>query len=129
MESIIEIKELRRAFGDIRAVDGLTFEVQPGEVFGLLGPNGAGKTTTVRLLNRNPSPSSGTLRVFGLDPATQGEQVRQKTGVLTEKSLPLREAVGAREPDLLRHPDGNPRRKASRTRERDSGFLRVGWAR
>ena len=51
MESIIEIKELRRAFGDIRAVDGLTFEVQPGEVFGLLGPNGAGKTTTVRLLN------------------------------------------------------------------------------
>ena len=129
MELIIEIKELRRAFGDIHAVDGLTFEVQPGEVFGLLGPNGAGKTTTVRLLNGLLPPSSGTLRVFGLDPATQGEQVRQKTGVLTESPLPLREAVGAREPDLLRYPDRDPRREAGRTRERDFGFLRAGWAR
>ena len=84
MEKIIKIKDLRRAFSDIRAVDGLTFEVQPGEVFGLLGPNGAGKTTTVRLLNGILPPSSGSARVFGLDPSTQGEQVRQKTGVLTE---------------------------------------------
>jgi ABC-2 type transport system ATP-binding protein len=84
MESIIEINDLHRTFGEIRAVDGLTFDIQPGEVFGLLGPNGAGKTTTVRLLNGILPPSSGSLRVFGLDPATQGEQVRQKTGVLTE---------------------------------------------
>jgi len=96
MESIIEIKDLHRAFGDIRAVDGLTFDIQPGEVFGLLGPNGAGKTTTVRLLNGILPPSSGTVRVFGLDPATQGEQVRKQTGVLTETSS-LYERLSARE--------------------------------
>jgi len=96
MESIIEIKDLRRTFGDIHAVDGLTFNIQPGEVFGLLGPNGAGKTTTVRLLNGILPPSSGTVRVFGLNPAEQGEQVRRKTGVLTETSS-LYERLSARE--------------------------------
>lgn len=96
MESIIEIKELRRAFGDIHAVDGLTFDIQPGEVFGLLGPNGAGKTTTVRLLNGILPPSSGTVRVFGLNPAEQGEQVRKQTGVLTETSS-FYERLSARE--------------------------------
>jgi ABC-2 type transport system ATP-binding protein len=84
MDNIIEVKELHRDFGDIHAVDGLTFDIQPGEVFGLLGPNGAGKTTTVRLLNGILPPSRGSIRVFGLNPAEQGEQVRQKTGVLTE---------------------------------------------
>ena len=62
MDTVIEVKELHRLFGNIRAVDGLTFDVQPGEVFGLLGPNGAGKTTTVRLLNGILPPSSGSLR-------------------------------------------------------------------
>jgi ABC-2 type transport system ATP-binding protein len=96
METIIEVKDLRRAFGDIHAVDGLTFDIQPGEVFGLLGPNGAGKTTTVRLLNGILPPSSGTVRVFGLNPAEQGEQVRRKTGVLTETSS-LYERLSARD--------------------------------
>ncbi len=81
---IIEVKELQRAFGANRAVDGMTFDVEPGEVFGLLGPNGAGKTTSVRLLNGILPPSAGSMRVFGLDPAIQGELVRKQTGVLTE---------------------------------------------
>jgi ABC-2 type transport system ATP-binding protein len=96
MDNVIDVKELYRTFGEIRAVDGLTFSIQPGEVFGLLGPNGAGKTTTVRLLNGLLPPSSGLVRIFGLDPATQGEQVRQKTGVLTE-SPSLYERLSARE--------------------------------
>jgi ABC-2 type transport system ATP-binding protein len=77
-------------------VDGISFAVQPGEVFGLLGPNGAGKTTTVRLLNGILPPSAGTARVFGLDPATQGEQVRRHTGVLTETPA-MYERLTARE--------------------------------
>ena len=81
---IIEVTNLQRTFGANRAVDGMTFHVEPGEVFGLLGPNGAGKTTSVRLLNGILPPSGGTMRVFGLDPATQGELVRRQTGVLTE---------------------------------------------
>lgn len=96
MDTIIEVKDLYRLFGDIHAVDGLSFDIQPGEVFGLLGPNGAGKTTTVRLLNGILPPSSGSIRVFGLNPAEQGEQVRQKTGVLTE-SPSLYERLSARE--------------------------------
>ncbi len=96
MDTIIEVKDLCRTFGDIHAVDGLTFDIQPGEVFGLLGPNGAGKTTTVRLLNGILPPSSGTVRVFGLNPAEQGEQVRKQTGVLTETSS-LYERLSAQE--------------------------------
>ncbi len=83
-KKIIDVIELQRTFGENRAVDGMTFHVEPGEVFGLLGPNGAGKTTTVRLLNGILPPSGGTMRVFDLDPATQGELVRKQTGVLTE---------------------------------------------
>lgn len=82
--SIIEVNDLRRTFGAQAAVNGISFNVEAGEVFGLLGPNGAGKTTTVRLLNGLLPPSQGTARVFGFDPSTQGEDIRRKTGVLTE---------------------------------------------
>ena len=84
MNTIIEVNGLERSFGSNLAVDGMTFHVKQGEVFGLLGPNGAGKTTTVRLLNGILPPSGGSARVFGLDPATDGQRIRQQTGVLTE---------------------------------------------
>lgn len=63
MNPVIEVSDLQRTFGAQKAVDGLTFQVEPGEVFGLLGPNGAGKTTTVRLLNGLLPPSAGSTRV------------------------------------------------------------------
>ena len=96
MNPIIETNKLQRLFGDHKAVDDMTFHVKQGEVFGLLGPNGAGKTTTVRLLNGILPPSSGTARVFGFDPVTQGESIRRKTGVLTETPA-LYERLSARE--------------------------------
>ncbi len=95
MNTIIEVNQLERVFGSNRAVDGMTFHVEKGEVFGLLGPNGAGKTTTVRLLNGILPPSNGSARVFGLDPATDGQRVRQQTGVLTETPA-LYERLSAR---------------------------------
>jgi ABC-2 type transport system ATP-binding protein len=94
--SIIEANNLRRVFGKNVAVAGMTFKVEPGEVFGLLGPNGAGKTTTVRLLNGILPPSDGMARVFGFDPATQGGDIRRRTGVLTETPA-LYERLSARE--------------------------------
>jgi ABC-2 type transport system ATP-binding protein len=81
---VIQTSSLTRRFGDKNAVDQLTLEVQAGEIFGFLGHNGAGKTTTVRLLNGVLEPTSGDMRVSGLDPQTQGPALRAKTGVLTE---------------------------------------------
>ena len=87
---------LTRSFGAERALDGLTIDVRVGEVLALLGPNGAGKTTTVRLLNGILDPEAGTARVLGLDPWTQGTELRRRTGVLTENAG-LDERLTARE--------------------------------
>lgn len=95
METIV-VEHLIHTFGERRALDDLSFTVGEGEVFALLGPNGAGKTTTVRLLNGLYRATAGRLRVLGLDPATQGEQVRAQTGVLTE-SPALYERLTARQ--------------------------------
>ncbi|HSG45565.1 MAG TPA: ABC transporter ATP-binding protein, partial [Anaerolineales bacterium] len=84
MKHIVETNKLQRLFGEQIAVDGMTFHVKQGEVFGLLGPNGAGKTTTVRMLNGILPPSAGTARVFDHDPVADGESIRRMTGVLTE---------------------------------------------
>ena len=74
---------LTRRFGELTAVDDLTFQVATGEVFGFLGHNGAGKTTTIRLLNGVITPNSGSACVLGLDPVTEGSTLRRRTGVLT----------------------------------------------
>ncbi len=83
-DPIIVTDGLTRRFGEAVAVDGLTLEVYPGEVFGFLGHNGAGKTTTVRLLNGVLTPSAGQTRILGLDPMADGPALRRQTGVLTE---------------------------------------------
>jgi len=83
-DPVIAVDGLTRRFGDVVAVDGLTLEIHPGEVFGFLGHNGAGKTTTVRLLNGLLSPDGGTVRVLDLDPVHDGPELRRRTGVLTE---------------------------------------------
>lgn len=82
--AVITIQELRRRFGDVVALDGLTYQVYGGEVFGCLGHNGAGKTTTVRVLNGILAPDGGRVRILGLDPAGDGPALRRRTGVLTE---------------------------------------------
>jgi len=82
----IETEELTRAFPSGVAVDHLSFRLEPGRVLALLGPNGAGKTTTVRLLNGVLRPDLGRARVLGFDPAIEGEEVRRRTGVLTENA-------------------------------------------
>ena len=84
VEPVIVTDGLTRRFGDVVAVDGLTLEIGPGEVFGFLGHNGAGKTTTVRLLNGLLSPDGGAVRVLGLEPMNDGPALRRRTGVLTE---------------------------------------------
>jgi ABC-2 type transport system ATP-binding protein len=84
MSYAIHAEGLTRAFGTIRAVESISFDVREGEVFGVLGPNGAGKTTLIRLLNGVLTPTRGTAQVFGKDIRTDGSAVRAMTGVLTE---------------------------------------------
>jgi ABC-2 type transport system ATP-binding protein len=84
MAAVITINQLTRRFGATTAVDHLSLEVQAGEILGFLGHNGAGKTTTVRLLNGVIEPTSGSMRVLGLDPQADGPALRARTGVLTE---------------------------------------------
>src|SRR4051812_44502016 len=74
-------RDLRR--GEVRAVDAISFEARPGEIFGLLGPNGAGKTTAMRVLCTVLKPTGGTATVAGYDVATQPNLVRQHIGFLS----------------------------------------------
>jgi ABC-2 type transport system ATP-binding protein len=91
VEAVISVVNLRKAYGTTRAVDGVSFEVKKGEIFGILGPNGAGKTTTVECLQGLRHPDSGTLRILGLDPARNVREVKRRIGSqLQESALPDR---------------------------------------
>ena len=83
MKAIITNK-LTRRFGDLTAVDGISFSVNAGEIFGFLGPNGAGKTTTIRMLTGQLSPSSGEATVAGCDVSSERQQLKPLIGVIFE---------------------------------------------
>ena len=119
MPAAVETEDLTRSFASGVALDGLTLEVQQGEVLALLGPNGAGKTTTVRLLNGILRPDRGRAVVLGLDPAVDPDGVRRRTGVLTEHAG-LDERLTARENLVL---TGRMRRLDRRTVEQRTDEL------
>jgi sodium transport system ATP-binding protein len=79
---VIEVQKLQKSFGTLKAVDNLSFNVLPGEIYGLLGPNGAGKTTTLRLLSTLLKADGGTATVGGFDVKKQSEAVRKTIGVV-----------------------------------------------
>jgi len=81
----IEVTELEKRYDATHAVDGLSLQVAPGEVFGILGPNGAGKTTTVEILEGYRKPDAGTVRVLGLDPIADGHRLRPQVGVMLQE--------------------------------------------
>lgn len=79
---IVSVTDLKKNFGDFAAVKGITFSVQPGEIFAFLGPNGAGKTTTIKMLTTLLRPTSGEIRVNGFDPQTEQDKVRKSFGIV-----------------------------------------------
>ena len=83
--AVISARNLTKSFGSFRAVDGIDFEVAPGESFGFLGPNGAGKSTTMRMIGCVSPLSEGTLAVLGLDVATSGPEIRGRLGVVPQE--------------------------------------------
>ncbi|MCB9134144.1 MAG: ABC transporter ATP-binding protein [Anaerolineales bacterium] len=86
MNTMIEVKNFRKTYGEYVAVEDISFEVQQGEIFGLLGPNGAGKTSTLESLEGLRAPSGGTLRVAGVDPAREPHKLRNLIGVQLQSS-------------------------------------------
>ena len=95
---MIEVRNLRKAFGDVVAVDGVSFTARDGEITGLLGPNGAGKTTTLRCLYTLMQPDDGSVMVDGIDAAADPIAVRRRLGVLPDarglyKRLTARENI------------------------------------
>jgi len=82
---VIEASQLTKTYGELRAVDEISFAVSPGESFGLLGPNGAGKSTTMRMIGGTTLRTSGTLLVNGLDPEVHGPEVRANLGVVPQQ--------------------------------------------
>ena len=95
---MIEVKDLHKAFGAVKAVDGVSFAARDGQITGLLGPNGAGKTTTLRMLYTLMAPDRGQVLVDGIDAATDALAVRRRLGVLPDarglyKRLTARENI------------------------------------
>jgi ABC-2 type transport system ATP-binding protein len=98
MKPAIEVNDLQKNYGDVRAVDGLSFEVAAGEIFGLLGPNGAGKTTTVECLLGLRQPDGGSIHLLGENHGAEDENIRSRIGVQLQttgmlQQLSVREQV------------------------------------
>ena len=85
-ENIIQVQDLRKSYGDLKAVDGISFGVSAGEVFGILGPNGAGKTTTVEILEGMRAPDSGIAVVNGIDVQKDPRAVKKVIGIQLQSS-------------------------------------------
>jgi ABC-2 type transport system ATP-binding protein len=96
----IEVRELRKSYGDLEAVRGIEFCVQRGEIYGLLGPNGAGKTSTVEILEGYRQRSSGEVSVLGYDPTERPRELRARVGIVLQSSGIYAHATVA---EVLRH--------------------------
>jgi ABC-2 type transport system ATP-binding protein len=94
-EQVVEVEHLSKRFGEVNAVDDLTFAVERGQVYGLLGPNGAGKSTTLRMLMGLQQPTSGSTRLFGT-PVTAGTPELRKVGVIIEQACFVPHLTGMR---------------------------------
>ena len=117
------MRDLRKAYGPVEAVRGVSFEVERGEVFGLLGPNGAGKTTTVEILEGYRRRSGGEVSVLGHDPAQRDRDLHQRIGIVLQSCgfyphVTVREAVEhfgkAYDASARRRRDDRPRRPRAR---------------
>src|SRR3954471_7506148 len=86
LEPAIEVRGLRKSYGDLEAVAGIDFRVERGEVYGLLGPNGAGKTTTVEILEGYRERAAGEVSVLGFDPGRRARELRERVGIVLQQT-------------------------------------------
>ena len=100
-ENAVFVDSVTRRFGDLVAVDGLSFSARPGEIFGLLGPNGAGKTTTIHLITGLLKRHGGAIRILGFDPQAQAREVRRRIGLVPQETNVYADLSGV--DNLLHH--------------------------
>jgi ABC-2 type transport system ATP-binding protein len=94
-DAVVEVHDLVKQYAGMRAVDGVSFNVHRGEIFGMVGPNGAGKTTTIECVEGLRRPDSGAIRVLGLSPERDGYTLRERIGIQFQMAaLPPRIRVG-----------------------------------
>jgi len=84
--NVITVNDLHKHYGEVKAVDGISFEVHEGEIFGFLGPNGAGKTTTIEIIEGYRKPDSGEVTVLGLDPRKDGYELKERIGIMLQET-------------------------------------------
>jgi ABC-2 type transport system ATP-binding protein len=123
----IRVQGLKKSYGEVHAVKGIDFEIQPGEVFGLLGPNGAGKTTTVEILEGLRPRTGGQVEVLGFDPDKQRQQLKDRIGVcLQATNLPekirVREAMQVFASFYTRNVDANKLLERLQLQEKRDAF-------
>ncbi len=94
MTEMITVSEIRKSFGEVHAVRGISFSVGRGEIFGFLGPNGAGKTTTISMLAGLIRPDSGSITIDGMDMAVSGREIRRMMGVIPQEIALYEELSG-----------------------------------
>jgi ABC-2 type transport system ATP-binding protein len=107
---VIRVRDLHKSYGQLHAVDGVSFEVERGEVFGLLGPNGAGKTTTVEVLEGLRAPDSGEVTVLGVDAVHRPGEIKARIGVSLQTAALYPKLTVVEVLDLFRsfYPSGRP---------------------
>jgi len=86
VRATIKVNDLVKQYGDLKAVDGISFEVQEGEIFGFLGPNGAGKTTTIECIEGYKTPDSGSVTALGLDPREDSYELKERIGIMLQET-------------------------------------------
>lgn len=86
--SLIEVEDLEKTYGDVKALNGINLEINKGEIVGVLGPNGAGKSTLMKIITGQMDYDSGKVSVFGRDPAHQAVEIKKRMGILPEREDP-----------------------------------------
>jgi ABC-2 type transport system ATP-binding protein len=112
MSSIVECEHVIKRYGDIIAVNDISLAIEEGEIFGLVGPNGAGKTTLIEMIEGLRTPDGGSVKALGLDPNRQGDELREKIGVLLQTTsiqpdIKVKEALKLFA-SFYQHPAKNP---------------------
>jgi len=126
MDAVIEVRGLRRTFGDVTAVDGLDLQVGRSQFFGFLGPNGAGKSTTIRMLTGLLRPTAGSIQVLGLDLEHHSVEVKRRIGVVPEGLALFERLTGTQLLNFVGRMYGLPRETAAQRAAELLEFMELG---